>query len=120
MLRQSSMMAAVAACLFATTTFAQEGSDSQTPMAYIEPAPKTFEHQVGVQANELIRQVFNFNNNGSSALNNPYLFTYSLNWKKPGIGIRLGVGPDFRSFKEDNGVVQQENNINVLNARFGI
>lgn len=110
MLRQFAMMAATAACLVTTTIHAQE-----EPAA---PKRKIFEHQVGVQANELVRQVFNFNNS-SNALNNPYLLTYSLNWKKPGVGIRLGVGPDFRSFKDDDGVVQQENNINVMNVRFG-
>lgn len=111
MLRQFSMIAAAAACLFATTAYAQDEPAT--------PKQKIFEHQVGLQANELIRQVFNFNNN-TGALNNPYLLTYSLNLKKPGVGIRLGIGPDFRSFKEDDGIVQQENNINVLNARFGI
>lgn len=111
MLRQLAMTAALTACFATTTIHAQE-----EPAA---PKVKIFEHQVGVQANELIRQVFNFNNN-SNALNNPYLLTYSLNWKKPGVGIRLGVGPDFRSFKDDDGVVQQDNNINVMNLRFGL
>lgn len=111
MLTRFAMMAAIVACFAATNANAQDEPAT--------PKQKIFEHQVGVQANELIRQVFNFNSNNNT-LNNPYLLTYSLNWKRPGIGIRLGVGPDFRSFKDDDGIVQQENNINVLNLRFGI
>lgn len=110
MLKKITLTAAIAAS-FASVATAQD-----------EPAAaksKIFEHQVGVQANELIRQVFNFNNNNNT-LNNPYLLTYSLNWQKPGVGIRLGVGPDFRSFKDDDGIVQQENNTNVMNLRVGI
>lgn len=110
MLKKIALTAAIVACVTAIATAQDE------PAA---PKQKIFEHQVGVQANELIRQVFNFNNNNNT-LNNPYLLTYSLNWKKPGIGIRLGIGPDFRSFKEDDGIVQQENNINVMNLRFGL
>lgn len=110
MLKRYTVTAALTACIAITAT-AQEDP--------VSPKSKIFEHQVGVQANELVRQVFNFNNNNNT-LNNPYLLTYSLNWKKPGIGIRLGVGPDFRSFKDDDGIVQQENNINVMNLRLGL
>ncbi len=110
MLLRFAMMATLTACFANTGAHAQDGPAT--------PKQKIFEHQVGVQANELIRQVFNFNTNNNT-LNNPYLLTYSLNWKKPGIGIRMGIGPDFRSFKDDDGIVQQENNINILNARFG-
>lgn len=109
MLKRCTIAAALTACIAVTATAQEEPAI---------PKGKLFEHQVGVQANELIRQVFNFNNN-SNTLNNPYLLTYSLNWKKPGVGIRLGIGPDFRSFKDDDGIVQQENNINVMNLRFG-
>lgn len=110
MLKKITLTAAIAACFTSIANAQDEPAN---------PKQKMFEHQVGVQANELIRQVFNFNNNNNT-LNNPYLLTYSLNWRKPGIGIRLGVGPDFRSFKDDDGIVQQENNINVMNLRAGL
>jgi len=81
--------------------------------------PKKLEHQVGVQVNELIRQVFNFNNTGNTN-NNPYLITYSLNLAKSGWGLRAGGGYTLRNIASDNGVNATETNIDVIHARFGI
>lgn len=80
---------------------------------------RKLEHSVGVQVNELIRQVFNFNNTGNTN-NNPYLLTYSLNLAKSGWGIRVGGGYTTRSFANDNGVNATNSNIDVIHARFGI
>jgi opacity protein-like surface antigen len=81
--------------------------------------PKRYEHQVGVQMNELIRQVFNFNNS-SSANNNPYLLMYSVNSVKTGWGLRLGVGYVYRSFTDDDGITRKESNLNDLRLRLGV
>lgn len=84
----------------------------------INPAKK-LEHQVGIQVNELIRQVFNFNNTGNSN-NNPYLVTYSAGLVKSGWGLRVGGGYTVRSFANDNGVNATESTIDAVHLRFGV
>lgn len=82
------------------------------------PNKKKLEHRVGVQMNELIRQVFNFSNTAAN-VNNPYLVMYSLNWAKTGWGIRLGAGYSTRSIANDDGISSTVSDINVLNLRLG-
>lgn len=93
-----------------------------TAMSYAQdeaPATKKLEHQVGVQVNELIRQVFNFNNTGN-ANNNPYLVTYSIGLVKSGWGLRTGGGYTVRSFANDNGVNATESTIDAVHLRLGV
>lgn len=52
---------------------------------------KKFDQYLGIQANELLRQLFNLSNN-SSAVVNPYLINYSLNSSRSGWGLNVGVG----------------------------
>ena len=80
---------------------------------------KIFDHTLGVQMNELIRQVFNFNNSTNNNLNNPYLLYYSLTHAKTGVGIRAGVGYNYQDFTNDDGITKSATNNDVLNARFG-
>ncbi len=99
--------------LFAgSTTYAQEEVS-------IIPREKVLTHQIGVQMNELIRQVFNFNNNGTN-VNNPYLLIYHVTHKKTGLGLRLGVGPEIRKFKDDDGITETDNDIYHMNLRIGL
>lgn len=113
MTKMTTFLATGIACLLTTTAIAQDTTDTVKKS-------KIFDHRIGVQANELIRQVFNFNNSTVNTLNNPYLLTYSLTLAKPGIGLRLGIGPDYSTFNNDDGVTKVENNINKLNARAGL
>lgn len=89
-----------------------------------EPMPvpeKKLEHLVGVQMNELIRQVFNFNSSvGNNANNNPYLLIYTLKFKKCGIGIRAGAGYNYQDFTTEDGVTNRLTQINDLRFRLGV
>jgi hypothetical protein len=90
-------------------------------LSYAEDAivkEKKLEHSVGVQVNELIRQVFNFSNT-NAANNNPYLLTYSINKIKNGWGLRLGAGYNVSTITNDNGVSAVETKIDDLNLRLG-
>lgn len=94
-------------------TFAQD-SDATLPKE------KKLSHTVGVQMNELIRQVFNFNNsNTNTALNNPFLLYYSVNSVKTGWGIRAGIGYNYQTISDDDGITAREGSMNDLNARLG-
>ncbi len=82
------------------------------------PDNKLFEHHIGVQVNELVKQVFNFNNN-SSTVKNPYLLTYNINFKKSGWGLRIGAGYNKQQFNTDDGITKRATDVNTLNARLG-
>ncbi len=81
---------------------------------------KMFEHTVCVQMNGLIRQVFNFNNNTSSPVPNPYLVTYNINLAKTGWGLRIGTGYNYTSGTTNDGITKTTSNIDDLQFRLGI
>jgi hypothetical protein len=83
------------------------------------PKTKRFEHQIGVQMNELVRQVFNFNSAPANT-NNPFLVTYSLNLAKSGWGIRTGLGYSRSKNGNDDGLTKVDNDNNNLKARLGL
>ena len=56
-----------------------------------EVTHKTSNHYVGVQANQLLRQLFNFGGSAGS-INNPYLITYAVNSVMSGWGFNSGLG----------------------------
>jgi hypothetical protein len=80
---------------------------------------KIFEHTVGVQMNQLIKQVFNFNNATVTNVN-PYLFTYSINLAKSGWGIRVGAGYTYNSGATDDGITKTISDINDMHFRLGV
>jgi hypothetical protein len=65
----------------ASTCFAQSDTTGK----------KLFDHYIGVQANQLFRQILNLSNS-STAIDNPYLLTYRLIHNKTGFGINAGGG----------------------------
>lgn len=71
--------------LLAASAFAQEEL----------PAPRKSAHYIGLQANQLVRQIFNFSNTNSS-VNNPYLLTYAVNSISNGVGFTTGFGYNFQ------------------------
>ncbi len=76
-------------------------------------------HFVGLQANALVRQLFNFSNS-TNAVNNPYLLTYSIINKKSKWGVDAGVGYTLNSTFINDGNVKSENYINDLFFRLGV
>lgn len=82
-------------------------------------SPKKTAHYLGLQANELIRQLFNFGGS-SGSFNNPYLLTYSLNSIKTGWGANFGLGYTHNEFKEGDALNPRETNINDFFFRAGV
>ncbi len=100
----------VAVILFtASTTYAQ------TPDTALKS--KRYTHQVGVQINELFKQIFNFN--GTAANTNPYLLVYSINSTRTGWGLRTGFGYNYQSVTVDDGITRKTTDINNLQFRLG-
>jgi hypothetical protein len=80
---------------------------------------KLFEHSVGLQVNQLIRQVLNFSNT-TTPNNNPYLLTYGIRNLKNNWGLRLGLGYNYNANTSDDGITKSDNKINDLQLRLGI
>lgn len=77
-----------------------------------------FSHWTGVQANALIRQIFNFNGSGNT-VTNPYLFNYSLIQNKHQFGFDLGFGYTLQDAFTADGNTKSEKHNNDLYVRFG-
>lgn len=80
---------------------------------------KKYDHYVGFQANELLKQIINLNNSNSS-ITNPYLLTYYIKNNSNGWGINVGLGYNYQDSKAVNTPTPQETKINDLSFRIGI
>jgi hypothetical protein len=81
---------------------------------------KLFEHSIGLQVNQLIRQVLNFSNSTSNTNTNPYLINYSIRSLKTNWGLRLGFGYNYNATTSDDGITKSDNKINDLQFRLGV
>ena len=80
---------------------------------------KLFNHYIGIQANQLLKQLINLNNN-NVAISNPYLLTYSLFSSKYNWGIETGFGYNYKRSKDKLTAADQESKISESFYRFGI
>lgn len=76
-------------------------------------------HIVGIQANALFRQIFNFGN-ANNPVNNPYLLTYNFIHRKSKIGAEVGLGYTLNTIYENDGNTKKNNDINDLYLRVGL
>jgi hypothetical protein len=85
------------------------------------PRPHYNQH-IGVQINELVQQVLNFNNSGATNTinNNPYLLIYSINSARSGWGLRFGAGFTTNSNTTNDGISETQTNITDMHFRLGI
>lgn len=60
-------------------------------IAQREGSRRSANHYLGLQANQLLRQLLNLSGSNTS-INNPYTATYSFNGKRKGNGMNFGVG----------------------------
>ncbi len=97
-----------------TSSFAQTPDASQTNKG------AGYDQFIGVQINGLIRQVFNFNNSTAPTNVNPYLLTYNINSKKTGWGIRAGIGYNYTSTSNNDGITSTTTKLNDLQFRLGV
>lgn len=96
-----------------TNVFAQSDQPSE---ADSEKKATTY---LGVQANQLIRQIFNFSNS-NSAIDNPYLFIYSVNSKETGVGFSSGLGFSVSQISSGDPSNKFQTKINNLSIRVGV
>lgn len=79
-----------------------------------------YEHYFSVQLNDLLRQIISFNNSTAAANNNPFLFTYNINSRKSGWGLRAGVGATISSSTTNDNVTKRTSDINDYQLRVGV
>ena len=81
---------------------------------------KSSSHYIGLQANQLIKQLLNLGGS-TSAINNPYLITYSVNSNKSGVGLNLSFGytRDASLSTSGDGANQIQTTINEFFFRIG-
>ncbi|PQJ11362.1 hypothetical protein CJD36_006055 [Flavipsychrobacter stenotrophus] len=77
--------------------------------------PHQFDHYIGVQINELTKQILGVNNT-STVADNPYLFTYHLTERSSGLGFRVGSGFNYISQTLDGG---GKSTVKSFNCRIG-
>jgi hypothetical protein len=80
---------------------------------------KTIDHYVGVQANQLLRQLIDLNSS-NNVVNNPYLLTYGLYSAKSNWGIELGFGFNYQKIKDNLSTTNQETKFNDSFYRIGV
>ena len=71
---------------------------------------KYYNEYIGIQANKLLSEIFNFNDNSSAI--NPYLITYSVNNKKSGHGFNAGIGYSITNRNTDNESLDNDRTFN--------
>lgn len=99
--------------LFAGSLNAQNSAD------FNKSDSSKFNHYIGIQANNLLRQLFSFGNSAQPA-SNPFLLNYSLIQRTNGIGFHVGAGYDFINFAENDGVTDRKTYANNVAARLGL
>ncbi len=87
---------------------------SQTP----EKKEEKYFHFIGLQANQLWKQIFNFNN--TTTTDNPYLLVYSMNSPKTGWGLNAGLGYNYSEIKDKTDPDGRITRINDFSLRAGV
>jgi hypothetical protein len=77
-------------------------------------------HQIGFQANALIRQLIPFDQNSETTNTNPYLVYYSMSSTKTGWGIRTGGGLTLDKSSNNDGITKRDVDINNWGFRIGV
>jgi len=96
--------------VFCTTVFiaqAQRDTTRTKPIQYL-----------GVQANQLVRQIFNLSNS-NSVIDNPYLLTYSVNSAKTGHGLNVGLGYSVLQTTDGDAITKREITDDQFSIRIG-
>jgi hypothetical protein len=102
--------------------FSQADSLFQDTASVVQKKSVIFEkrssHYLGVQANQLIRQLLNFSSSNST-IDNPYLVTYSVNSKKTGMGFSTGLGFSINEISDGDQTNRRTTKINNVSLRLG-
>lgn len=93
----------------------------ERPEADAIPAPSTRKasHFIGLQANQLIRQILSFGGN-NTPVSNPYLLSYAVNSKASGFGFATGLGYSLIQSKNNDNFISTTSKVSDFAWRFGL
>ena len=74
---------------------------------------------LGLQANQLIKELFNLSGSGTAA-NNPYLISLGINKASSGWGANIGIGITVNQFENDDDTDFRKTISNAFNFRVGL
>jgi len=83
------------------------------------PPAKKFNHYVGIQANELLRQLFNFSNTNTTIVN-PFTVVYSISPTNSKWGGHAGFGYTYSWIEDKSNSVGRVSKVNDVTFRLGI
>lgn len=87
-----------------------------------DPSPNKKEkltyHYLGVEANQLIRQLFNLSNNNNPT-NNLYLIQYAINSRKTGNGFSVGLNYNTSTTTDDSNNIIRKTDARTIAFRIG-
>ena len=76
-------------------------------------------HYVGLQVNEVLKQLFNLSNNQEVA-ENPYFINYQFNSNSTGKGMNFGLGGRVEQTETGDALSKTSTNINEASVRVGV
>jgi hypothetical protein len=83
-----------------------------------EKSTATTNHYLGIVANQLLRQLFNFGGDDNS-FNAPYLLQFAINSKQNGKGVNIGLTYDRNSFTDNSNNATRKTNTRTISFRIG-
>lgn len=87
---------------------------------YLENPPvRKSTNYIGLQVNELLKQLFNLSGN-STPVNNNYLFTYAVNSNRTGVGLNVGFGYSYSQVNTGDAVTPRQTTTYSFAFRTGI
>jgi hypothetical protein len=107
MIRTYSFLIVLFTGLFPSFVFAQEENQEN----------KFLDHYVGIQVNELVKQILSLS--GEDSPEHPYYLNYTINHSKTGWGINSGFGYIIKNTTEGDAINQNKNEITQLSFRIG-
>lgn len=88
--------------------------------AQTDSTGKKAEHYIGLQANQLFRQLFNLSNNNSATIASPYLLNYSVVSTASQWGANIGWGYGFDEIKTGDPTNERTTSNNDFFFRIGV
>ena len=112
---KKSILFIVFAIISGTFLFAQEEQTQTDP----EKTEKRTTHYIGLQVNEVIKQLFNLSDN-QEVIDNPYFINYQFNSNYTGFGMNFGLGIKLQETETNDALVKTSTNINDFSIRIGV
>jgi hypothetical protein len=104
--------------IYKTTAVVMMACLSLACKAQDDTIEKNVDQYIGIQINQLVRQIFNFGNN-NTAINNPYLINYSAVFGPKKIGFNIGTGYTFDEIKTGDATNELTTKVNNTFFRIG-